>query len=290
MLNLGYCGDDCNSCPRYAANLKGSEKRLKEVMAMWQIVGWESKDLPADKFVCLGCESVKTCGLGVKECLAEKGTDSCGKCDEYPCEKMRHTFENNKKEAALCREKFSRADYELFEKAFFSKQARLDKINRAYRPQNSDIVIERAKMQDAAAILKLQKLAYLSEAAIYNDYSIPPLTQTLKEIKDDFRNNVVLKAVRDGVIIGSVRGQLNQEGDCYIGRLMVHPDFQHRGTGTRLIHAIQAEFPQVKRFTLGTGHRSDKNIRLYQKLGFRQHGTEHLSDSVTIVLMEKVRG
>jgi hypothetical protein len=41
------------------------------------------------------------------------------------------------------------------------------------------MMITQAAAADAAEILALQKLAYQSEAAIYQDYSIPPLTQTL---------------------------------------------------------------------------------------------------------------
>ena len=46
-----------------------------------------------------------------------------------------------------------------------------------------NMMIERAKIEDAKEILDLQKLAYQSEAEIYNDYTIPPLTQTLEEME-----------------------------------------------------------------------------------------------------------
>lgn len=154
---------------------------------------------------------------------------------------------------------------------------------------SENIIITKATVKDAEEILKLQKLAYLSEAEIYHDFSIPPLIQTLAEIRADFESNIVLKATLGGVIIGSVRGQLNDEGDCYIGRLMVHPDYQKRGLGTRLMHAIEAQFPQVKKYTLGTGHKSEDNLRLYQKLGFKPCGSEPLSDNVTIIQMEKTK-
>ena len=39
------------------------------------------------------------------------------------------------------------------------------------------IEIEQASLEDVEMILQLQMRAYLSEAEIYNDYSIPPLTQ-----------------------------------------------------------------------------------------------------------------
>lgn len=50
---------------------------------------------------------------------------------------------------------------------------------------------------DAEAILDLQKSAFVSEVKIYDDYIIPSLTQTLDEIKNDFRKQTFLKATED---------------------------------------------------------------------------------------------
>ncbi len=65
--------------------------------------------------------------------------------------------------------------------------------------------IERAVLDDAQDILSLQKLAYQSEAEIYHDHTLPPLTQTLEEIQKDFETQLFLKAVEEGQTIGSVR-------------------------------------------------------------------------------------
>ncbi len=151
---------------------------------------------------------------------------------------------------------------------------------------NKKITITKASAKDAEEILKLQKLAYISESEIYNDYNIPPLTQTLPEVLDDFKNYIVLKAVLRGVIIGSVRGQLNRDF-VYIARLMVHPDFQNQGIGTRLMKAIEKEFPQVKKFALGTGYRSERNLYLYHKLGYKDIESERFDDRITMIHLEK---
>ena len=50
-------------------------------------------------------------------------------------------------------------------------------------------MIQHAELRDAAEILALQKIAYRSEAAIYDDDAIPPLTQTLAEMEADLQNN-----------------------------------------------------------------------------------------------------
>ncbi len=148
------------------------------------------------------------------------------------------------------------------------------------------MIIELAVMEDAQEILNLQKLAYQSEAVIYHDYSIPPLTQTLEQTRDDFAKQTVLKATSEGQVIGSVRGYLSQ-GTCYIGKLIVHPDFQNQGIGSRLMAAIEGHFSQAQRYELFTGQRSERNLYLYQKLGYRVMRTEGTAGKVAMVFLEK---
>lgn len=149
------------------------------------------------------------------------------------------------------------------------------------------MIIKPATINDADEILSLQKLAYQSEAEIYNDFNIPPLNQSLEEIKDEFDNKTFLKAVVDGKIIGSVRAFVEQ-GTCYIGRLIVHPDFQNQGTGTKMMNEIEKFFKKAKRFELFTGHKSKRNIYLYQKLGYRIFRTEKITDNLEIVYLVKM--
>ena len=149
-----------------------------------------------------------------------------------------------------------------------------------------NLILERATSEDGAEILALQKLAYQSEAAIYNDYTIPPLTQTLEEIVVDLKRQTFLKAIEEGRIVGSVRAYM-QEGTCFVGRLIVHPSFQNRGIGTRLLGEIERVFDQAERFELFTGHLSERNLYLYQKLGYRLYRNRKVTDALTIVYLEK---
>lgn len=146
--------------------------------------------------------------------------------------------------------------------------------------------IEQAGVKDAEEILSLQKLAYRSEAEIYNDFTIPPMTQTLEEIKADFEKQVFLKAVGNERIIGSARARL-EEGTCFIGRLIVHPDFQDQGIGTKLMRGVEQRFDQGGRYELFTGHRSERNLHLYQKLGYEPFRRERVSEALTLVFLEK---
>jgi len=147
----------------------------------------------------------------------------------------------------------------------------------------------RATVADAPEILALQKVSYLSEARLYNDYSIPPLTQTVEDLVADFGRKTFLKAVEDGRIVGSVNG-FRKDDCCHIGRLMVHPDFQGRGIGSLLMEAIEAAFDDVRAWELFTGELSLNNIRLYERLGYRIVREEPFPGSTfAVVFMGKTR-
>jgi GNAT superfamily N-acetyltransferase len=145
--------------------------------------------------------------------------------------------------------------------------------------------IQPATLDDAEDILALQRCAYQQEARRYDDFTIAPLLETLEELRARFAHLVILKALCDGTIIGSVRAE-ESAGTCRIGRLIVHPDHQRRGIGTALMHAIEARFPNA-RFELFTGHLSDGNIRLYQHLGYTIYATEPVTPALSLVYLEK---
>ena len=148
------------------------------------------------------------------------------------------------------------------------------------------MIVERASVEDAGEILALQKLAYVSEAEIYHDFTIPPLTQTPEQMEEDFEKQHVLKAVMDGKIVGSVRAHVN-ENTCYVGRLIVHPEFRNQGIGTLLMKNIEGCFSGAARFELFTGHLSEGNLRLYRRLGYARFAEKPVNERLTLVFLEK---
>lgn len=152
---------------------------------------------------------------------------------------------------------------------------------------NSAIDIRDATLADAREILLLQKAAYRQEADLYNDDTIPPLTQTLAEIEAEFHRQTFLAASLSGRIVGSVRAFV-RDGTVHIGRLIVAPECQRRGLGTRLMGAVEERFKDIPRFELFTGEKSTGNLAFYHGLGYKIFRRERLSEKVVLVFLEKV--
>ena len=149
-------------------------------------------------------------------------------------------------------------------------------------------MIRIAKAEEGAlpAILDLQRLAYQSEARLLGNVRIPPLLQTLEDMREEFRCGVFLKALDEGRnIVGSVRG-LARDGTLFVGKLMVHPDHQRQGLGSRLLLELEKVCPQP-RLELFTSDRSAANIRLYERNGYARFSEKAVSPDLTFVYLEK---
>lgn len=147
------------------------------------------------------------------------------------------------------------------------------------------IYISEADRTDLEEILKLQYLAYQSEAALFKSRDIPPLRQTIEEVEEEFDRGTILKLVERGRIIGSVRAY-EDGGTVYIGKLMVHPDRQKRGYGKKLLSEIEKIYPD-KRYELFTSTKSVGNISLYKNCGYEIFDSKVISDELEFIYMEK---
>ena len=143
------------------------------------------------------------------------------------------------------------------------------------------------RLEDAALILELQRLAYASEAALYDDPDIPSLRQTLPELEAELRQKTFLTAWVGTALVGSVRASL-QDGTCRIERLIVHPAHQGRGLGSGLLERIERQLP-AQAYALFTGHKSERNLRLYERLGYVRGAEETISPTLRFIHLEKRR-
>ena len=151
----------------------------------------------------------------------------------------------------------------------------------------TSVEITKASFADLKTILVLQKQAFLSEADIYNDFDIsPPLLQTLEELTKEFSESIILKAVLGDFIVGSVRG-FQVDKTVFIKRLIVNPNYQNQGIGTKLMKSIEDSFKNNKRYELFSGHKSKRNLHLYQKIGYKEFKRIPIHENLTMIYLEK---
>ncbi|WP_436519653.1 GNAT family N-acetyltransferase [Actinoplanes sp. HUAS TT8] len=152
-----------------------------------------------------------------------------------------------------------------------------------------EIEIGPATPADAGEIFTLQLAAYVAEAQLYDDPHLPALVQTFDDLADELKESLALKATLGHRIVGAVRGR--PDGTVLrIGRLVVAPDLQGRGIGTRLLAAVEAAgAAQAEWFALFTGHLSSANIRLYERHGYEETHREHVRPDLTLVHLTKER-
>jgi ribosomal protein S18 acetylase RimI-like enzyme len=150
-----------------------------------------------------------------------------------------------------------------------------------------DVRIERAVVEDAGEILTLQRAAYLTEAQLHGDPFLPPLVESLDQVRAMIAGSLVLKASVGTRIAGAVRGRFNDR-TCLVGRLAVAPDLQRRGIGGALLRALEAEAAgRADACVLFTGHLSETNLRLYRRLGYAETHRERVAGHLMLVHMRK---
>ncbi|MFF9124826.1 GNAT family N-acetyltransferase [Streptomyces sp. NPDC014889] len=155
------------------------------------------------------------------------------------------------------------------------------------------VTISAAAEQDAEQIFRLQYLCFQSEAALYGNYRIDPLVESLDAIRHELAGDCVFVARLGDEVVGSVRGRVAEDGAALISKLCVHPRLQGHGIGARLLRAAESALAEERgatRFRLHTGHRSEGNLRLYRRVGYQAVGTSQGADGVLMIILEKPDG
>ncbi|WP_069386273.1 GNAT family N-acetyltransferase [Cellulosimicrobium cellulans] len=144
---------------------------------------------------------------------------------------------------------------------------------------------------EAGELLTLRRAAFVTEAQLYGDPNIPPLTQTLHELRDDLaREDVVTIGAWLGPrLVGSVRVEI--EGTkATLGRLAVAPDMQGRGIGTQMLFEVLPYLPeQTSEIWVFTGKDSKQNLALYTRHGYEEQYDKAAGD-LTYTYLRRILG
>jgi GNAT superfamily N-acetyltransferase len=131
-----------------------------------------------------------------------------------------------------------------------------------------EVTVLPAEVADAEALWAVQQEAFREEGELLHNPQAYPLAQTVEGLIDDFKHGPVLKAVNEGgEIVGSVRAHPFEDGSIFVSKLVVRPDHQRRGIGSKLLRAIEALFPNDN-LRLATVFVVKHVLQFYEKEGW----------------------
>jgi GNAT superfamily N-acetyltransferase len=141
----------------------------------------------------------------------------------------------------------------------------------------------------AGEVLTVQRAAFLTEARTYGRVDIPPLAESLEDLRREIATTTTVAAFLGERLVGSAR--LSLEGEIgWISRVAVAPDLQGEGIGSGLLQALEETAPrEVTRFQLGAGGKSGANIALYERRGYREVSRTLDVVGIELVIMAKSR-
>ena len=89
-------------------------------------------------------------------------------------------------------------------------------------------------------------------------------------LKESYAHSLLTLAAHDGAqLAGVIRAVGDGASVLYIQDVIVHPDYQRRGIGTRLMQEMLSAFPDVNQVVLLTDD-TEKTVAFYETVGFRR--------------------
>ncbi len=127
-----------------------------------------------------------------------------------------------------------------------------------------------AEPADAPDLQVLTRACWAPEFARYGLFGAGE--ESLEQIAADLADWATWVFRSEGRLVAAVRGRRDpaDASTWQIGRLMVAPYLQGRGLGRELLAYAEAQAPaDARTLWLNTGARSERNLRIYRKAGYR---------------------
>ncbi len=130
------------------------------------------------------------------------------------------------------------------------------------------ITIRPATESDLQGLLEIQKAAFMRYTEFLRPEQMPPLCETLPDVREDSKKKTILIAELNGELSGSVR-YVVKGGVCVIERLSVSPDCQGNGIGRALVSEVEERARgKAHKLYLETGLLANNLLMFYTKLGY----------------------
>ena len=152
------------------------------------------------------------------------------------------------------------------------------------------IELEKATASDAAAILTMQKSAFLPLLQKCRDRETNPANETVERIliRINSPGSFYYKILFQGRMVGAIRVKSDKGRRFWISPLFIDPPYQGLGIAGKAMHLTELLHAEAETWELATILQEEANCRFYEKLGYKATGaTDRLNDSATLGYFRK---
>ncbi len=149
--------------------------------------------------------------------------------------------------------------------------------------KTKEISIRPTVTSEAEELCRIQKSAFKPLYEMYHDEGNPYLRgveDVLRRLNENSRYFTILYGDEIvGGIVYRVRGKRTptielQEGEYYLARVYIKPEFQGKGIGKTAILLCEKEFPNAKTYYVDFPKDLEKNRKCYLATGYQDTGEE----------------
>lgn len=127
------------------------------------------------------------------------------------------------------------------------------------------VLLDLADEAIARSVLALQRESYAVEAALIGSDGLPPLTETLEELRAAGMD--WLGTFDEAGLTGAISWKILDDGAVDIYRLVVAPRVFRRGIASALLDELEGRFPD-RPTLVSTGRGNGPALELYRRRGF----------------------
>jgi len=149
--------------------------------------------------------------------------------------------------------------------------------------------LKKAKISDSAHLYELQIKSFKPLLDKYQDFDTNPgaekLERTINRLNE--ANSDYYYIQLDNESIGAMR-IINKDDLCKLKQIYILPEYQGNGYAQQAILIAESLYTAISHWELDTIKQESKLCYLYEKMGYRQTGTEEsIKDGMTLVFYRK---
>ena len=156
------------------------------------------------------------------------------------------------------------------------------------------ISIRKTIAGEAEKLSQIQKAAFLPLYEKYHDEGNPYLRGPEDILRRLNKNNRYFTILYDEKIVGGIfyrcKGKRSPwaeigDGEYYLARIYVHPEYQNKGIAREAILLCEQEFPDAKAYYVDFPEDMDKNRRCSEIAGFSDTGERICEEGAPVLAM-----